>query len=137
VPKDAAVPTYRFDPNLGNPRDPYTPVDFTKTRAHRPEIPAVFVARVEGETIINTLVGRKVVAWHAEPGTPCVILGTWPDGTLHLRWPAIGGHYHVDGRFPAWVVAEDTGVDALRRRRTLRANDPPRRRSLLARLLGR
>jgi len=105
-PDPADVPTYRYDPNLGNPRDTYTRADLTHRDARRPEVAGTFVAVVEGQTVINTMWGRRIVKWRAEPGTRCVILGYWSDGTVHLRWPAMGA-YRVDGRFPAWVVAED------------------------------
>ncbi len=101
---------YRYDPKLGSARDKYTRADFIHPNARQPEVPAVFVAVVEGETIINTMWGSRRVAWRAEPGTPCIIQGYWDDGTVHLRWPAIGGHYSVDGRFPAWVVTVDEGA---------------------------
>jgi hypothetical protein len=101
------VPVYHYDPNLGNPRDAYTRADVVHPEARRPEVPGRFVARVDGKTIINTMWGKRIVPWRAEPGTHCVILGYWADGTVHLRWPAIAGAYRVDGRFPAWVVVED------------------------------
>jgi len=92
-------------------------------------VPAVFVAVVEGETMINTMWGSRSVAWRAEPGTPCIIQGYWDDGTVHLRWPAIGGHYSVDGRFPAWVVNVDEGAIMAGGGRILYANDPKVRRA--------
>jgi hypothetical protein len=106
VPPPGAV-VYHYDPKLGNPSDKYTRADVVHKGARRPEVPAVFVAYVEGETIMNTMWGRRAVHWLAEPGTPCIILGYWADGTVHLIWPAIGGTYRVDGRFPAWVATED------------------------------
>jgi hypothetical protein len=72
--------------------------------------------------------GRRPVPWRAEPGTTCIIQGYWSDGTVHLRWPAIGGHYSVDGRFPAWVVAADETAIMAGGGRILSANDPPKRR---------
>jgi len=57
--------------------------------------------------MMNSMWGRRVVNWRAEPGTPCLILGYWEDGTVHLKWPAIARNYMIDGRFPAWVVRED------------------------------
>lgn len=123
-PDEPEVPTYRYDPNLGNPRDAYTRADTARHDVRRPEIPARFVARVEGETIINTMWGKRVVPWRAEPGTPCVILGYWADGTVHLRWPAIVGNYRVDGRFPVWVVTEDPTARMAGGGRVLIANDP-------------
>ena len=100
-------PVYHFDPNLGDVHDAYTRADQVHPEALRPEVAGFFAARVEGETTINTMWGRKLVPWRAEPGTPCVILGYWSDGTVHLRWPAIRGAYRVEGRFPAWVVTAD------------------------------
>lgn len=105
-PADAPL-YYHYDPHLGSPRDPYKRVDFTRTRNHQPEVAGRFVAVVEGETVINSMWGRRVVRWRAEPGTQCLILGSWADGSLHLKWPAIARNYMVDGRFPAWVVEED------------------------------
>jgi hypothetical protein len=131
------VPTYHFDPNFGNPRDAYKRADLVHPEARRPELPGRFVARVEGETIINTMWGKRIVPWRAEPGTPCIILGYWSDGTVHLRWPAIGGHYRVDGRFPEWVVAEDPTARMAGGGRVLMANDPSARApSLVHRLVG-
>jgi hypothetical protein len=119
-----AAPFYRYDPHLGNLRDQYRRADVVYPSAQRPELPARFVALVEGETIINTLWGRRSVAWRAEPGTPCVILGYWADGTVHLRWPAIRGAYRVDGRFPDWVAVQDPDADMAGGGRILRANNP-------------
>jgi hypothetical protein len=137
---DASPPRprfYRYDPNLGSPRDQYTRADVTHPGSRQPEVPARFVAVVEGETLINTMHGPRRVVWRAEPGTECVILGYWSDGTVHLRWPAIGGVYRVDGRFPAWVAAEDTGATLAGGGRVLSANNPGvRRRGLSGRLLG-
>jgi hypothetical protein len=101
------APHYHYDQKLGDPRDAFTPAAEVHPEAGRPELPATFVAHVDGETIINTMWGRRTVAWHAEPGTQCVILGYWSDGTVKLRWPAIVGAYRVEGRFPAWVVQQD------------------------------
>ena len=117
---------YRYDPNFGDQGATYAPLDFKQTADHRPEIGATFVATVEGETIISTIHGHQPVAWRADPGTPCVILGYWSDGTVHIRWPAIRGHYMVDGRFPAWVVAPDPTARMAAGGRILSANDPPR-----------
>jgi hypothetical protein len=103
----ADAPYYRYDPHLGNPRDKYRRVDFVRTRSHQPEQPGRFAAVVEGETFMASMWGRRSVKWRAEPGTPCLILGYWSDGTVHIKWPAIANHYMVDGRFPAWVVEED------------------------------
>jgi hypothetical protein len=106
-PLPADAPYYRYDPHLGSPRDAYRRVDFTRTQSHQPEQPGRFVAVVEGETIISSMWGRRVIQWRTEPGTPCLILGQWADGTVHLKWPAIARNYMIDGRFPAWVVRED------------------------------
>jgi hypothetical protein len=131
------APVYHYDPNLGSPRDAYTRADLVHPEARRPEVPARFVARVDGETIINTMWGKRIVRWQAEPGTECVILGYWADGTVHLRWPAIVGHYRVDGRFPAWVVATDLTASMAGGGRVLAANDPQvHGPALLKRLLG-
>jgi hypothetical protein len=119
------APFYRYDPNLGNPRDKYTRADFVHPEAHGPEVAGVFVANVEGETTINTMWGRRIVTWHAEPGTQCIILGYWSDGSVHVQWPAISGNYRVDGRFPAWVVASDPTAILVGGGRMLSANDPP------------
>jgi len=119
------APFYRYDPNLGSPRDKYTRADLVHTDAHGPEVAGVFVANIEGETTINTMWGRRIVRWRAEPGTPCIILGYWSDGTVHVKWPAISGHYQVDGRFPAWVVASDPTAVLAGGGRLLSANDPP------------
>src|SRR5438309_3329319 len=103
---EPAAASYHYDPKLGDPHAAFTPADVAHPEVRRPEIPARFVVRVEGETIINTMWGKRIVPWRSEPGTPCIILGYWADGTVHLRWPAIVGHYRVDGRFPAWVVTD-------------------------------
>jgi hypothetical protein len=109
--------SYRYDPNFGSTREQYT-------RASGPlgnEVPAVFVATVEGETLIGTLFGIKPMPWRATPGTQCTILGYWEDGSVHLRWRAIQDKYPVDGRFPGWVVRPqgDERVGSV-----LRANNP-------------
>jgi hypothetical protein len=123
-----AAPFYRYDPHLGNLRDRYLRADAVYPSAHRPELPARFVAHVEGETIINTMWGERPVAWHAEPGTPCIILGYWSDGTVHLRWAAIGGAYRIDGRFPEWVVVQDPDAHMAEGGRILDANSPALKR---------
>jgi hypothetical protein len=105
--ESADAPVYHYDPNLGNPRDAYIRADRAHPDARRPEVAGTFIAVVDGQTVINTMWGRRIVKWRAEPGTRCIILGYWADGTVHLKWPAIGGVYRVDGRFPAWVVVED------------------------------
>jgi hypothetical protein len=69
--------------------------------------------------------GSSSVPWHAEPGTPCIILGYWSDGTVHLKWAAIGGMYNIDGRFPAWVVKPDADAKMAGGGRVLEANNPP------------
>ena len=131
------APHYRYDPNFGDRRAAYTSVDAQTSPAHRPELAATFVAYVEGETIISTINGNHTVAWRAEPGTPCMILGQWSDGTVHVKWPAIAGHYMVDGRFPAWVVAKDPGARLAGGGRVLLANNPPpRRRPIPERLIA-
>jgi hypothetical protein len=125
MPLDARTPHYRFDPNLGDPRDEYRPVDFHTTREGLPEIRAVFVAEVSGETIISTFRGHQARQWRATPGTPCLVLGHWSDGTVHLKWRGLDGGYTIDGRFPAWVVAEDSQQPDPH---VLRANRPAERR---------
>jgi hypothetical protein len=138
------TPYYRFDQKLGDPNDPFTPAAQAHPETRRPEIPAIFVANVDGETLISTLRGKRAVAWHAEPGTPCVILGYWADGTVKLRWPAIAGAYRVEGRFPAWVVEEDPDARMAGGGHILRANDPEklgtplleRAHAFLSRLIG-
>jgi hypothetical protein len=90
-------------------------------------MPATFVATVEGETRMNSMWGARSVPWRAEPGTACVILGYWNDGTVRLSWPAISGAYRVDGRFPAWVVAEDPDARMAAGGHILRANNPVKR----------
>jgi hypothetical protein len=124
------APYYRYDAKLGNPRDAFIPAAEARPDVGRPEIPATFVARVEGEQMIGSMWGSRVVPWRAEPGTPCVILGYWADGTLQLRWPAIAGNYRVEGRFPAWVVAEDLNAAMAGGGRLLRANNPVEHPSL-------
>jgi hypothetical protein len=125
-PPDALV--YQYDPNLGSPRDEYFRADQTHTDARRPEVAGTFIAVVEGQTVINTMWGRRIVKWRAEPGTRCIILGYWSDGTVHLKWPAIAGVYRVDGRFPAWVAAEDKTATLAGGGHVLSANDPAVRR---------
>ena len=121
----ADVPFYRFDPNLGSPRDVYRRADAVHPDAPGPEIAGRFVANVEGETYISTMWGRRIVSWRATPGTQCIILGYWLDGTVHLRWPAINGHYRVDGRFPPWVVEADPSAKLVAGGLMLLANNPP------------
>lgn len=114
---------YRYDPHIGSPRDRYYRVDFRKTRSHHPEMPGRFVAVVEGETIQTSMIGRKAVKWRVEPGTACLILGYWADGTVHLKWPALRRNYMLDGRFPAWVVEEDPNAVTAGGGFILRANE--------------
>jgi hypothetical protein len=123
TPSSADAPYYRYDPHLGSPRDRYTRVDFLKTATHHPEMGGRFVAVVEGEFIINSMRGRRAIHWRADPGTPCLILGYWSDGTVHLKWPAINGYYMIDGRFPAWVVEEDPEAALAHGGFILRANE--------------
>ncbi len=131
------APHYHYDQKLGNPRDRFTPAAAVHPELRRPEVPARFVAQVDGETLINTMWGQRSVPWHAEPGTPCVILGYWADGTVQLRWPAIRHSYRVEGRFPSWVIVEDltapmAGGGHLLQANKLDAGEP----NLLERLLA-
>ena len=129
---------YHFDPNLGDATEAYTRADQAHPDARMPEVGGVFTARVEGETIINTMWGRRVVAWTAEPGTRVVILGYWADGTVHARWPAIKGAYRIEGRFPAWVVEHDPEARLAGGGHMLDAHDPAdRRRGLFGRIAAR
>lgn len=123
-PPPAEPRIYHFDPNLGDVHDAYTRADEVHPEARQPEVAGFFVVRVEGETTINTMWGRRPIPWRAEPGTPVVILGYWSDGTAHLRWPAIRGAYRVEGRFPAWVVRADPGTPLAGGGHLLGANDP-------------
>jgi hypothetical protein len=118
------TPHYRYDPKLGDPRAPFLTTTEARPAFAQPEMPATFVATVEGETLINSMWGKRSVPWRAEPGTQCVILGYWADGTVRLSWPAISGAYRVDGRFPAWVVAEDPNAKMAAGGHILRANNP-------------
>ena len=65
---------------------------------------------------------RRLLAWRTEPGTPCLILGYWSDGSVHLKWTE--GYHSLDGRFPAWVVAEDPTAKMAGGGRVLAANNP-------------
>jgi hypothetical protein len=121
-----AAPFYRYDPTFGDQQASYTPVDFRSTHRHRPEVQARFVAQVEGETLIRTLGGQQAVTWRAEPGTPCLILGYWSDGTVHVSWPGLSGSYRIDARFPPWVVAAEDDPTSVRDPHTLPASTPPR-----------
>jgi hypothetical protein len=124
MPHAPDAPHYRYDQKLGNPTAAYTPASLAHPELHRPEVPARFVATVDGETLISTMWGKRSVPWRAEPGTQCVILGYWADDTVHLRWPAIVGAYRVEGRFPTWVVAEDLKAKMAAGGHVLPANDP-------------
>jgi hypothetical protein len=118
----ADAPSYRYNPHLGSARDAYKRIDITKSRLHHPEIAGRFVAYVDGETMTGTPMTRRLLAWRVEPGTPCLILGHWSDGTVHLKWHQ--GYHTLDGRFPAWVVAEDTNAKMAGGGRVLAANNP-------------
>jgi hypothetical protein len=132
------APHYRYDQRLGDPNAAFTPASAIHPEARRPELPARFVAYIEGETIINSMWGQRRMAWHADPGTPCVILGYWADATVQLRWPAIERSYRVEGRFPAWVVAEDPDALMAGGGHMLLANQPePAGPGWFRRLLGR
>jgi hypothetical protein len=118
------APVYHFDPHLGSPRDRYSRADVVHPEARQPELPGRFAAYVEGETMINTMHGRRAVKWRVEPGSPCIILGYWDDGTIHLRWAAIRGGYRIDGRFPGWVAVRDLDAKMAGGGRVLQANNP-------------
>lgn len=128
------APTYHYDPKLGNPRDAFVSVADARPEVGRPELPGRFIAHVDGETIINSMWGKRLVRWQAEPGTPVVILGYWADGSVQLRWPAIEHSYRVEGRFPAWVVEEDLSMPMAGGGHLLRANEPAVSRSLFERI---
>jgi hypothetical protein len=117
-------PVYHYDAGLGDVDAVYRRADEVHPEAHGPEIAGVFAARVDGATTINTMWGRREVPWVAEPGTRCVILGYWSDGTVRLRWPAIAGAYRVDGRFPSWVVVADPQTPLAGGGHLLDAHDP-------------
>lgn len=135
MPPASETPFYHYDPKIGDAAAEYVPTAVARPEVGRPEMPATFVATVEGETIIGTFRGDRTVPWRAEPGTECVILGYWSDGTVRVSWPAIHGAYRVDGRFPAWVVAEDPDAPMAAGGHILKANSlPPRRPALLQRL---
>jgi hypothetical protein len=137
MPNLPEAPHYHYNEKLGNPRDAFTPAAAVHPEARRPELPARFVAEVDGETLISTMWGHRPVTWHAAPGTPCVILGYWADGTVQLRWPAIRGSYRVEGRFPSWVVIEDPNAPMAGGGHMLLANDPDDREpGLLQRLVA-
>jgi|SRR5579864_2093690 len=135
MPQASNGPYYRYDERVGDPNCPYERAVDARPELGRPEIPAMFVATVEGEMPIGSMWGNRQMPWRAEPGTQCVILGYWADGTVRLSWPAIRGAYRVDGRFPAWVVEEDPDAKMAAGGHILEANDPPRRApNLLKRL---
>ena len=131
------TPYYHFDERLGDPNAQFTPAAQARPQFGRPEMPATFVVTVEGESYMNSMWGERRVAWRAEPGTECVILGYWADDTVRLRWPAIRNAYRVVGRFPAWVVKENPDAPMAAGGHILKANNPPvRRPALLRRLFG-
>jgi hypothetical protein len=123
VSASSTPPYYFYDPHLGSPRDPYTRTDYRRTRKHLPEAGGRLVAVVEGEVPNPAFWGPRTIKWRAEPGTPVMILGHWPDGTVHLKWPGLPNNYMLDGRFPAWVVKEDPTVDLAGGGFMLRANE--------------
>ena len=129
------TPYYHYDERFGDPHATYTRMAIARPSFGRPEMPATFAVTVEGETLINSMWGTRRVAWRAEPGTECVILGYWSDGTVRLSWPAIRGAYRVDGRFPAWVAVEDPNAQMAAGGHILKANDPPVRRTPMKRLV--
>ncbi len=128
------APYYHYDPKLGDSMAEFVPTAVARPSFGRPEMPAQFVATIEGETLISTMWGERTVTWRTEPGTGCVILGYWSDGTVRLSWPAIRGAYRVDGRFPAWVVAETPDAPMAGGGHILRANNPPMPRRTFNRL---
>jgi hypothetical protein len=119
---------YHYDPKFGDPQATFLPTAQARPDLGRPEMPAIFVVTVEGESLMNSMWGNRSVPWRAVPGTPCVILGYWSDASVRLSWPAIEGAYRVDGRFPAWVVAEDPHAKMAAGGHVLRANNPKQRR---------
>jgi hypothetical protein len=121
------TPYYRYDPKFGDHNAAFSPTAEARPDFARPEMPATFVATVEGETLMNSMWGNRSISWRAEPGTPCVILGYWADDTVRLSWPAISNAYRVDGRFPAWVVAEDPDAKMAAGGHILVANNPEKR----------
>jgi hypothetical protein len=121
------TPYYYYDPKFGDPRAAFLPTAEARPNFARPEMPATFVATIEGESLMNSMWGKRVVPWRSEPGTQCVILGYWADGTVRVSWPAISGAYRVDGRFPAWVVAEDPNAKMAAGGHILLANNPVQR----------
>jgi hypothetical protein len=137
MPSASETPYYYYNPRIGDAAAEYVPTALARPTRGRPEMPASFVATVEGETLISTMWGKRSVPWRAEPGTECIILGYWSDGTVRLSWPAIEGAYRVDGRFPAWVVVEQPNAPMAAGGHILKANSlPPRRPALLRRLVA-
>ena len=135
-PSPQSAPHFQYDPNFGDRNATYSSINLDEHARERPELPARFVAYVDGETMISTIHGAQATAWHARPGTPCLILGRWSDGTVHVKWRAIAGNYTVDARFPAWVVAEDLEAPMAGGGRILPANDPkPKTAALLPRVV--
>jgi hypothetical protein len=127
MPPASTSDFYRYDPKLGDSLAPFTRTAEARPSLGRPEMPARFVVTVEGDQWISTMWGKRSVPWRAEPGTQCVILGYWADGTVRLSWPAIEGAYRVDGRFPAWVVEETPNARMAAGGHILKANNPPTR----------
>lgn len=135
MPQASEAPHYHYNPKIGDAAAAYVPTAVAHPEFGRPEMPATFVATVEGESLISTMHGIRSVPWRAEPGTECIILGYWTDGTVRVSWPAIEGAYRVDGRFPAWVVAENPDAPMAAGGHILRANSlPARPPALLQRL---
>jgi hypothetical protein len=116
----ADAPSYHYNPHLGGPKDKYARVDINTSRLHHPELAGRFAAYVYGETATGSAVDRRTLAWRAEPGTPCLILGYWSDGTVNVKWRV--GYYTLNGRFPPWVVEEDTTAKMAGGGRILDAN---------------
>jgi hypothetical protein len=117
--------SFRYDPNLGDPRAEYRRADKVHVDSGQPEVPGIFVVDVVGESMLSTMYGRQSVAWETPRGSPCIILGYWTDDTVHLRWPAINGTYRIDGRLPSWVVERDRDAKMAGGGRVLRASSPP------------
>jgi hypothetical protein len=123
VPSSDSV--YHYEPGLGRRGAAYIRANVAHPEARAPEVAGRLLVNIEGETVINTMIGRRIERWRAAAGTPCVILGYWDDDTVHLRWPAIRGSYRVDGRFPLWVVEYDPHTRLAGGGHMLRANNPP------------
>jgi hypothetical protein len=121
-----SVPTYILDPLHGDPDATYTPIDWRTTPNHRPELSAAFVADVSGAAA-GDVNDPHAMRWEAPAGTPCLILGHWSDGSVHVKWRAFRDYYWLDGRVPAWVVEPRVGArdvhvlhSNVRRRKTRR-----------------